>query len=143
MLTPMNYRRGFHRVYVVCSVLWIGVMLALAVRDRPRKIDYDALAKKYGAVEVDPNSPFTVSPEDFLRHEAEKAKQKVTRDETRAPSSADKKWIVASETPLPSMYLQFWETRSSIALLPPTVGYLLLFVVVPWVYRGFRPGTDK
>lgn len=31
----MNYRRGLQRVYVTASVVWVVIMLALSVKDRP------------------------------------------------------------------------------------------------------------
>ena len=30
-----------------------------------------------------------------------------------------------------------------LALIPPTMGYVLLFYVVPWIYRGFNPRTQN
>lgn len=36
ILTPMNYRRGLQRVYVVLTVAWIAVVLVLSIRDRPK-----------------------------------------------------------------------------------------------------------
>jgi hypothetical protein len=56
IIAPMNYRRGLQRVYLVCSVLWVVVIMVLAVRDSPRTVDYDALAKKYGAIDAPSNT---------------------------------------------------------------------------------------
>lgn len=32
---------------------------------------------------------------------------------------------------------------TALALPMPILGYLLLFGAVPWIYRGFRPGTHN
>jgi len=31
---------------------------------------------------------------------------------------------------------------AGVLLLPPACGYLIIFLVTPWIYRGFRPGTQ-
>jgi hypothetical protein len=62
IIAPMNYRRGFQRLYLFFSVLWIAAVLALSIRDRPRAIDYDALAKSHGAIEVDPSDVKPLPP---------------------------------------------------------------------------------
>jgi hypothetical protein len=35
-----------------------------------------------------------------------------------------------------------WSWVTGIAIVPSALGYVLLFYVAPWVYRGFRPGTQ-
>jgi hypothetical protein len=34
----------------------------------------------------------------------------------------------------------YWISRAAIALLPPAAGYVALFLVFPWITRGFRAG---
>jgi hypothetical protein len=36
MLTPMNYRHGFQRLYAVLTVAWVAVVLTASIQDRPR-----------------------------------------------------------------------------------------------------------
>jgi hypothetical protein len=80
------------------------------------KLDYDALAKKYGAtIEVDPNALFDLSG--------------LLRD------------LGAGEVVIKQH--DYHEVRFSLemGLIPPAVGYLLLFVIVPWIGNGFRSST--
>jgi hypothetical protein len=46
----INYRRGFHRVFIVCAVLWIGGVLAIAIMNRPQPINDIELSLKNGTV---------------------------------------------------------------------------------------------
>jgi hypothetical protein len=32
----------------------------------------------------------------------------------------------------------YWIPHIAVALLPPTIGYVALFLIVPWIARGFR-----
>jgi len=34
--------------------------------------------------------------------------------------------------------ITYWETQGALAILPPAVGYLILFAILPWIGRGFR-----
>ena len=37
---------------------------------------------------------------------------------------------------LPGM--NYWLGQITVAILPPPAGYILLFVIVPWIVKGFR-----
>jgi len=30
----------------------------------------------------------------------------------------------------------------AVLILPPAFGYAVIFVVIPWIFRGFKPGTQ-
>lgn len=45
--------------------------------------------------------------------------------------------------PEPEELVRYWSVQGTIAVGPPAVGYLLLFVVLPWIYRGFNPGKGN
>jgi hypothetical protein len=34
--------------------------------------------------------------------------------------------------------VHYWSYRCALALLPPMIGYLILFGLIPWIGRGFR-----
>jgi len=50
MLMPMNYRRGFQRVYAVLAAVWVALVLLVSIRDRPKPIDWSAAARESGGV---------------------------------------------------------------------------------------------
>lgn len=110
MLTPMNYRRGFQRVYAVLTVVWAAAMLFAVLSDVWQPWYSPILNGGWS------------STEDQLR-------------------------IVRSE-PLPGQTLDSaqqvrrWLWAAGLSTLPPLLGYLILFYLVPWVYRGFRLGTQ-
>ena len=37
---------------------------------------------------------------------------------------------------LPGM--SYWPGQITLAILPPPVGYILCFVIIPWIMKGFR-----
>jgi hypothetical protein len=120
----MDYRRGFQRVYAVLTVAWVLIVLAVAFRDRPLPHKPDiweraaALPPAKDQPEIDPKDLHpTVLPEDFLG------------------------WQVESEAPTTGAILRHWGKRSALAVLAPAAGYLFLFMVIPWIYRGFKPRT--
>jgi hypothetical protein len=135
----------------------------MSIRDRPKTIDYDALAKKAGAIEVDPSEVSNI-PQHGGNEREDKTTRKLTDAEIDealreakertvsktpfvppplssyngdAPGDKGLLRIVKSE-PLPGEVRSFWIARSVIAFLPPLVIYFFLFSVVSWVYRGFR-----
>jgi hypothetical protein len=128
----MNYRRGLQRLYLVCCILWVTLGLIVSIRNRPRTIDYDALTKKAGAIEVDPSdvTPLPAQPQSTVPF--------VPRplDSDKGPLR-----LVKSE-PLPGVKLSYWLAHSAVALLPPLLVYLFLFHVLPWEFRGFKPATQ-
>jgi hypothetical protein len=123
----LNYRRGFHRAYSVLTVAWVGLVLAVSVRDRPLAVS---------ATSVGPAATLPPQPSvDVTR---------VHKDGAKANSN----WFAANNllevNPTPLMLeasvspMRYWSTRAGIAGVPPAFIYLLLFYVIPWVYRGFR-----
>ena len=129
----MNYRRGLQRLYVVCSLVWVSFMVVVSVRDRPKPIDYVAVAKKYGATVI--TEPPETLPADF-------------KDWDKPGQIKPPPGFILDEKPQNSLVadvktspLEYWGIRAGITVAPPIGGYLLLFSVIPWVYRGFKSGT--
>jgi hypothetical protein len=202
-LVRLNYRRGFQRVFAAGSFFWIIRVLALSIREHPRQIDYDALAEKSGAIEVNPSEVTALPKSQFggvlvcggnapstnLISQVREARQNGCSDDqilgylskTRsdlAPKIAEAKqngygasdivtylgsgaphtldpptvppvndWQTVSPTsplrvvksePLPSKTQRsYWIYSSALALIPPVLGYLFLFRLLPWIWRGF------
>lgn len=152
-LPSLNYRRGAQRIYLVLSVLWVGVIAAVSVAGRP---DTAAPRKNDPVVSsVDPGSRGDTGKDWFSRN----APQPQIWDEHGKPIYLDDKG-----NPIPSFddfvkesersgdwklwkqgekgksqsTTRYWEAQSALALMPPIVGYLLLFGILPWIGRGFR-----
>jgi len=115
ILTPMNYRRDFQHIYAALTVAWIVIVLTNEVRYRPHHVDLDAVAQDIRAATVrDRSGP-------FIRQAIEKH----------------------TGPPTPAQRIRYWGIGSAVTLLLPVVGYTLLFMVVPWAYRGLSSGTDN
>lgn len=140
-MRKLNYRRGLQRVYAVASILWIAIMLALSIHDRPHRIDYDALAKQARWTEVDP-SEVTALPAAPPRQKVDAPIGRYT-DADLAPSPGE--WLKNNPArPLPSeSWLPYWTRRAALAVLPPGLGYLFIFWVLPWIWRGFASDTEN
>lgn len=156
----MNYRRGLQRVYLVLTVAWFLLVLLMVVSNRwvwepwqitpsyapdwftqnaPHAVDYTALAKEAGAISSQPANALPPPPPGY------------TIDSTRVDSGASRlppgaKLVSGSVPQQPSAIgvstfrKVIWITWLSLPM--PVIGYLLLFHVSRWVYRGFRPGTQ-
>ncbi|MGB6942958.1 MAG: hypothetical protein WBE37_11215 [Bryobacteraceae bacterium] len=118
ILTPMNYRRGLRRVYLVLAAAWIaGVTLALfSGRWQPWRSELPVWVTQNATLQrptPDSDSPFKVTPEAFLHEEA----MKEIRHRT-------------------------WIWTAGLSIVPPALLYALVFGIAPWVYRGFSPGAQ-
>jgi len=123
----MNYRRGFQRLYAVAVVSWVTFVLFTTQSGRWKP--WPAMPHSQWEIEserpIDSPNPsnkegepkLTVSPEEFLRNAA--------HQEERHRAIVRWSWV------------------AGLALIPPILGYLLLFCVSPWIYRGFTPAHLK
>ena len=160
-MPKLNYRRGLQRVYALGSIAWIALVLGVAVHDRP-------ITDWQNTDDFQPLTDADIAKLDGAREGRAKAgaAQTLTSDQLTAPPHIDKKGaiptfdefnaqfeqrkvgatpfhIVKSE-PLPNAsQLPYWSYRTAIALLPPGLSYLLFFSVLPWVGRGFLPGSEN
>ena len=110
----MTYRRGFHRLYAVLTVVWIASALIALPSSRLKFWIPEP------TVFVDQSTGERLTPPAGYHPE---------------PIDRYKKAIGPSQT---ERLLWLMEVLA----LPPAAGYLLLFQIVPWVYRGFGTGTQ-
>jgi hypothetical protein len=107
----MNYRRGVHRIYLTLTLAWIALVVFMVVSDR-------WICEPL----------WRIVPTTY--HELDKQYAAAARGPEEdfgynfAPLAIAKMtWIVGLALPL------------------PLIGYLLFLQLLPWIYRGFRPGT--
>lgn len=134
----MNYRRGFQRVYAVLVVLWIGSVLFALPSDRLR---FWSTAEGLAAnTHGDPND-WTVVKETPL--DLSKYGTVLPAQSKEATPEAPIDFSHATvEDPRPT---QTTESRlgktawlGEVLFGPPLLGYAAIFLVTPWIYRGFR-----
>jgi hypothetical protein len=53
-MSKLNYRRGFQRVWILLSLLWMGYFIVVSIDDRPRLTHVDKAAKAE-LVYIDPS----------------------------------------------------------------------------------------
>ncbi len=115
MTAPMNWLRGFRRLYFLLAAVWItGSLLYVAAgRKQPWRNNLPQWVKENETLRPSDWQKPGLTPEQFLHNEAltEIAKRKLI-------------WTLG------------------LALAPPVMTYVLVFYVVPWVFRGFRPSTQ-
>jgi hypothetical protein len=143
----MSFRRGFQRVYAVLTIAWIACVLFLLPSDR--LTFWDAPDDSYAARVRDTKNLENPPPqgavldhsnawhEEKRRLDAEQ-NAKVAANAGLPPGSTI---IGMINSPDPSSRLEKSEWLFGVLLIPPSSGYLLMFFVIPWIYRGFR-GPD-
>ncbi len=139
-MRQLNYRRGFQRVFAVGSFLWIVAVAALSIRDRPKRVDYDALAKNAGATEVllNPSEVTPVPKSQFEGAPVATPPRGYRLDQPDPRFIPDPPLHIVKSEPLPvKSESPYWTYRSAVALLPPALSYFLLFWLLPWIRRGF------
>jgi hypothetical protein len=111
-----SHRIGFQRLYAVLAVLWIGAALFTILSHRWQP--WLSFQPDYTALAMKNGGTISVTPD---------------------PNGGD---IFDLLIPTPSTStVSLW--AAGLSLLPPLLGYSILFVVFPWVYRGFRPETQN
>jgi hypothetical protein len=167
MIQTMNYRAGFQRLYALLTAAWIALVLLIAPADRLKfwstdvtvspsevqpvpgatspgmkgrvseqsakssmsaapSIDYDALAKQNGATS-------SLAPK----------QTKGAKTNEFGDTPVDQfGGIPVEQVPIESRWSKIrW--LACVLFLPPLTGYVLLFHLLRWVYRGFRLGTSN
>jgi hypothetical protein len=165
-LPSLNYRRGMLRIYLVLSVLWIGLMATVSISDRPipaalatktqfgDPIDWPAKQphiwdEKGKPIYLDDKGNPIPSFDDFVKQQSASAAHGANRSTgdwfaQHAPSTdpweqlARERGAHQSAASEPNQSVKYWETQSALTFAPPIIGYLVLFGVFPWIGRGFR-----
>jgi len=120
----MNYRRGGQRLYAVLAAVWIAVFLVNVPNYRLR------FWEPWSNTDEQASKPTDVAPDSFVA-------------DSTTPGKAAPLVIIKSEPlPLADRPLGGFLWLAEWALLPPVFGYVLFFLVVPWVYRGFKSGSS-
>ena len=139
----MNYRRGLQRLYAVLAVVWIaGAPFAVlsgswepwlkfqgaelyTAEDRTANVDHSS-PTGWSIANESPKQRPSVIPAPPLPIGVKMARLRVVDWAATERMRAYQRWIWAG----------------GLLALPPIFGYLILFYVIPWVYRGFKPGTQ-
>jgi hypothetical protein len=104
----MNYRRGFQRVYAALTVVWITVIMFVVLADFWQPW-YSPIFNG-GWSSTEDQSPLAV---------------------VRSEPLPAQTWTVAQQ-------VRRWTWATGLSMVPPLLGYLILFYLLPWIYRGFR-----
>jgi hypothetical protein len=96
---PLNYRRGFQRLYAAMTVTWIAFTLFMVPSGR-----------------WEPWRATERPPQDAL-------------DRLIATVPPDPHWLATTR----------WTWAAGLSVGVPLGSYALLFLIAPWVTRGFRP----
>lgn len=133
----MNYRRGLQRFYLVLTLAWVIVLSVALPADR---LNFWSASQR--------QNPATLPADWFEANKPESGQRAKDYDalakkygRTVEPPSDSFVPDVAAPLSTPSRASRaLWLAR--VLLLPPAFGYVTVFLVIPWVYRGFRSGTQ-
>jgi hypothetical protein len=140
----MNYRRGFQRLYVVLAVVWIAgaPFSVLYGRWEPWLIFQrtELYASEVRIANVDHSSPTGWS----FANESPRQNSSSVIPAPPLPLGVKLARLRVVDWPATERMRahQRWIWAGSLLALPPLFGYLILFFVIPWVYRGFKPGAQ-
>jgi hypothetical protein len=137
ILSHMNYRRGFQRLYVVLAAGWILAALVVLPSERIR---FWHAEQRLGNLSGSTSDvPAHENIFDQLARERESLQTHTERSEqTKKPLT-----VVSSvdDAPAPESRLRKALWLAGVLIGPPATGYGFLFFVIPWIYRGFRPAS--
>lgn len=113
----MNYRRGLQRAYMVLTVAWIAGVMSTVLTGHWEPWHRFEQQNGWSVVSETP----IVSPEQFF-------------------GKARLSDIDEAETQRMMLHQRIgW--AFGVSVIPTLAVYLTLFLVAPWVYRGFRPSS--
>lgn len=110
------------RIYLVLSVLWVGVIAAASITERPRPVVLVTKTQFGDPIDEPHRSQFGDLPADPWEAAAvERREEQIRHAANYSRERAD-----------------YWGRRGFMAITPPLVGCIVIFGVVPWIGRGFR-----
>jgi hypothetical protein len=150
----MNYRRGSQRLYAVLTVVWVAIACVAyqwkawprvdsggrPTRNAPAKSTFGDLPAEppLGMLRCDVDATVDGKRVKVRADIPAGSSPSQIQDAVRAYIKANPEWDKAGWGNATMRYVK----GVSIALIPPVFGYLILFQVVPWVWRGFGPSTQ-
>jgi hypothetical protein len=139
----LNYRVGLQRVFAVVCAAWLTVVVAIAIHERPRT--KTTTARDFIAAECSDRYQLPrLSDEKLLicRRLLERRQQVIKNANpdrwTQIFNEADADEQSVTVQPDASTVRVYWAQCAAVAIGPPVFGYAVLFIVVPWIGRGFR-----
>jgi hypothetical protein len=142
----MNYRLGFQRVYAVLALAWMAGVLLILPSERVtvwKKWDIFDYLVIHPCIPIDDSYPTRVKeskngslPEGYVLEHTNEWDEYIKRYPERAGEP------ICSDRPYEPGFAESRIGRSlwlvGLLLGLPAVGYLGLFAVLPWIYRGFK-----
>jgi hypothetical protein len=137
---PVNYRCGFQRLYAVLAIAWVAALLFVLpsgrvsfwVADHP--VASSAITKRIAS-----NGKTYVFPLDATKDEIQElvglsvAWAEVPNGDWQHETKSDNRPEPLSPRPGQALWL------AGVLFVPPMLGYATIFLLIPWIYRGFRP----
>jgi len=140
IITPMNYRRGFQRLYLVFAAGWI--LAALVVLPSETVRFWHAEQQLANPSSSTSDAPAHEDVVDQIARERGTLQTSTERpDQTKKPLRVVSSYYATDATPPESrMRKALW--LAGVLIAPPATGYVLLFFLIPWIYRGFKPARQ-
>jgi hypothetical protein len=137
----MNYRRGLHRLYVVFAAAWFLLVLFMVAAERWLWAPWHVLPAtwhdQFGGIPVDApkagdwgavkEEPIPPPPSGFEKPPSDALDGMLSHMPKVKPSARPTRSVLRKAGDVAALSLPL-----------PILGYVLLFWVGPWVYRGFR-----
>jgi hypothetical protein len=146
----MSYRKGFQRLYAVLSLAWIGTCLLLlwprGERGTASGEITPCIVPCSGFIRV---SPYLLWDRDLRLTFDPSSQEEVHYLSTLSGSEVHRYFlrqygtVVGPSGQFGQVGYIVWFRLALLAFGPPLVGYLLLFGVASWIFRGFKVADRK
>jgi|SRR5579863_7411808 len=129
----MNYRRGFQRAYAVLVVMWVATVLYVLPGERLKfwQRASDSFVPDY-------EGPNNSGVDNVIEIPAPSRNER----QFKFTMTDGKTYIVTTEDAITERPIGKVAWLAAWLLAPPIFAYGVLFIVLPWVFRGFHPAKQ-
>jgi hypothetical protein len=124
----MNNYRGFRRIYGVLIVFWIALSVFITLHSPATPFE-------------DTKVPVEMKSASFYKLPVEEQRQSLSvadSDYAGLPRAEQGKFLVVVSTQQKEYQRNLFISGVERAVLPPVIGYVFFFMLIPWIVAGFR-----
>ena len=130
----MNYRRGLQRIYAVLAIMWVATLLYVLPSERLKF--WQRTSGSLAPVYEGPNASGVANVIEIPASSRDERQYKFTMTDGKI-------YVVTTEDAIAERPIGKFAWLVAWLFAPLICTYGLLFIVFPWVFRGFRPAKHN
>jgi hypothetical protein len=131
----MNYRRGLKRAYAVLAIAWIATLLYVLPSGRLKFWSAQPSAQPNVAPVYNPTASGVANVIEIPASSRDERQYKFKMTDGKI-------YVVTTEDTIAERPIGKFAWLAAWLFAPPIFAYGLLFIVLPWVFRGFKPAPQ-